>query len=334
MAKPGYRVFDTQVAEIRRMSPHFVRVTFRSDDLRELGWDGPDQRIKVVLPLAASGYDEVPREGDWYSAWRSLPDDRRNPIRTYTIRAARPAAGELDVDFVGHGDGGPASRWIGAAQIGDRMLVIAPDATSEDESGGWEWRPGAARTLLIAGDETAVPAVGAILEQLPADARGAVFLEVPEAGDALELQAPAGVSVQWLPRAEAGGSAGVGVQASAGGPASAGGAAGETGFGACLVAAVTAWADAWVEADPVAAAVQAEAATIAAAPATSELPKLDDDDILWEVPDAADDGGLYAWLAGEATAITTLRRHLVKGLGIDRRRVAFMGYWKLGRAEG
>jgi NADPH-dependent ferric siderophore reductase len=316
MAKPGYRVFDTQVAEIRRMSPHFVRVTFRSDDLRDLGWDGPDQRIKVVLPLAASGYDEVPRDGEWFAAWRALPDDRRNPIRTYTIRAARAAVGELDVDFVAHGDSGPASRWIGEAQLGDRMLIIGPDATSEEESGGWEWQPGAARTLLIAGDETAVPAVGAILEQLPADARGAVFLEVPGADDAIELRAPAGVSVRWLPREDA----------SHGEPAES---AGHGGYGARLVAEVTAWADAWVAADPAAAAVPA------GAPLTErELPALDDDEILWEVPVATDDGGLYAWLAGEASAITTLRRHLVKGIGVDRRRVAFMGYWKLGRAEG
>lgn len=307
MAKPGYRVFDTQVGEIRRMSPHFVRVTFRSDDLREIGWDGPDQRIKVVLPLESSGFDELPTgHADWYSAWRALPDERRNPIRTYTIRAARPEAGELDVDFVAHGDSGPASRWIAAARSGDRMLIVAPDATSDEESGGWEWHPGAARTLLIAGDETAVPAVGAILEQLPDDARGAVFLEVPEAGDGLELRAPVGVDVRWLPRGD---------DAAA--------------YGARLVDAVTEWADAWVAADPAAATIPA------GAPATvRELPALDDEDLVWEVPEAADDGGLYAWLAGEASAITTLRRHLVKGLGVDRRRVAFMGYWKLGRAEG
>jgi NADPH-dependent ferric siderophore reductase len=65
-----------------------------------------------------------------------------------------------------------------------------------------------------------------------------------------------------------------------------------------------------------------------------QLPPLADEELVWEVPEARDDDGLYAWLAGEASAITTLRRHLVKELGIDRRRVAFMGYWKLGRAEG
>jgi NADPH-dependent ferric siderophore reductase len=55
--------------------------------------------------------------------------------------------------------------------------------------------------------------------------------------------------------------------------------------------------------------------------------------VLWEVPDAPADAGLYAWLAGEAGVITGLRRHLVRDLGIERSRVAFMGYWKAGRAE-
>jgi NADPH-dependent ferric siderophore reductase len=150
-----------------------------------------------------------------------------------------------------------------------------------------------------------VPAMGAILEQLPEDARGAVFLEVPDASDALDLAAPAGVEVRWLAR---------GTAADA--------------YGARLVEAVTEWADAWVATDPAATAVPAAPVT------TRELPALGDEELVWEVPEPADDGGLYAWLAGEASAITTLRRHLVKQLGVDRRRVAFMGYWKLGRAEG
>ncbi|MCD5347685.1 siderophore-interacting protein [Agromyces sp. S2-1-8] len=312
MAKPGYRVFETVVGEIRRMSPHFVRVTFRGDDLNDVGWDGPDQRIKVVLPLEGvpegdDGFGCFPRGDDWFGDWRALPDERRNPIRTYTIRDARPETGELDVDFVAHGDSGPASRWIARAEPGERMLLVAPDATSDEPPGGWEWHPGTAGTLLIAGDETAVPAMSAILAQLPASARGAAFLEVPAAGDVLDIEAPPGVVVQWLHR---------------GGDEHA-----EATYGARLVEAVRAWAD-----DELGARGAARAE--AAAPADAELPALADDEILWEVPEATADDGVYAWLAGEATAITTLRRHLVKGLGVDRRRVAFMGYWKLGRAEG
>ncbi|MCD2443967.1 siderophore-interacting protein [Agromyces sp. SYSU K20354] len=315
MAKPGYRVFDTHVGAIERMSPHFVRVTFRGDDLREVGWDGPDQRIKVILPLESTGFADVPSGGDWFTAWRALPDERRNPIRTYTIRDARPELGELDVDFVAHGDGGPASRWIGTAAIGARMLLVAPDATSDEPSGGWEWNPGAARTVLIAGDETAVPAVSAILEQLPADARGVAFLEVPEARDALDVRAPEGVDVRWLPRDSSSDKTDE--------------------YGARLVEAVRAWADEWAAADASGAGATSSAGLASEPPAASnELPAIDDEEILWEVPEPRDDAAFYAWLAGEASAITTLRRHLVKELGVDRRRVAFMGYWKLGRAEG
>ena len=88
------------------------------------------------------------------------------------------------------------------------------------------------------------------------------------------------------------------------------------------------------------AAVTEAAATLAPAGRGSEVEEIDiDADILWEVPRTAKGGAalksaaLYAWLAGEAGAIKTLRRHLVSDCGVDRRRVAFMGYWRLGQAE-
>jgi NADPH-dependent ferric siderophore reductase len=57
-----------------------------------------------------------------------------------------------------------------------------------------------------------------------------------------------------------------------------------------------------------------------------------DSEILWESPQEAH-GGFYAWIAGESAAVKTLRRLLVRDHGIDRSRVAFMGYWRLGRSE-
>jgi NADPH-dependent ferric siderophore reductase len=298
MVKPGYRPYPVVVSAIDRLSPNFVRVTFRGDDLADLGWDGPDQRIKVILPLPGIGIAELPDGDDWYERWRRLPDDARNPMRTYTIRSADRHARELVVDFVAHGDSGPASRWIGGAAVGDELLVIGPDATSDEDSGGYEWRPGRATTLLVAGDETATPAVAAILESLPDDARGAVFLEVPTRADVLPLRVPAGVELTWVARDDGG----------------------DAGYGERLSGAVRAWADAWISG-----AGGAHRGADVAAPAP--------DEILWEVPAAPDAPGLYAWLAGEAGAITGIRRHLVRELGIDRSRVAFMGYWKIGRAE-
>ena len=296
MSYHPYKTFRTTVARITPLSPHFTRITFTGEDLTHFGTDGLDQRIKLIIPFAdgtvtdVGQLDESLSMGEWYRAWRELPDDKRNPIRTYTIRAPRPEQHEIDIDFVLHGTDGPASAWATHAQIGDELQVVGPDARAEDV-GGIEWKPGAATQVLIAGDETAAPAICSIVESLPEDAVGEVYVEVPTDADALTLTAPAGVQVTWLGR---------------------GGAA----HGVRVSAAVHAWGRAR-------AAVASETA----------LTDPDPEEVLWEVPDAVA-GAEYAWLAGEAGTITALRRHLVRDLGIDRRSIAFMGYWRQGRAEG
>lgn len=299
-----FRVFDVWVKRIVELAPSFRRITFGGDDLHEFADNGFDQRIKFFLPLPDRGFDTVPRGDDWYTAWRELPDDARHPIRTYTVRAVRQAEQEIDVDVVLHGDAGPASRWAGAAQVGDPLVILGPNALHGGTHGGVDFVPPAhADRLLIAGDETAVPAIAAILERLPRDARGEALLEVPVTGDELTIDAPAGVTVRWLPRDGAD-------------------------HGARLVPAV-------------------ETACARLMPGEAPLPahaEPEDVDIehglLWEVP--VDENGaplrrsaaLYAWLAGEAGAIKTLRRHLVGACGVDRKAVAFMGYWREGRCEG
>jgi NADPH-dependent ferric siderophore reductase len=73
-----------------------------------------------------------------------------------------------------------------------------------------------------------------------------------------------------------------------------------------------------------------------AAPAPQALDDVDvDAEILWEVPEdlPRPTSGPYAWLAGEAGTVKGLRRHLVQEAGLDRGSVAFMGYWRLGKAS-
>jgi NADPH-dependent ferric siderophore reductase len=291
---PSYRPFAVSVARVQRLSANFTRVTFTGPDLNQFGTAGLDQRIKVILPLPGLGVSTFPQDDDWYGAWRNLPDERRNPIRTYTVRNARPEHREVDIDFVTHGDAGPASRWVRAALVGDEIAIVGPLADGDNPSVGIEWAPGNANTVLIAGDETAAPAICAILAALPRDARGCAHIEVPATDDILETSAPAGVTVTWLPR---------------------NGAA----HGSALETAVKGWT----------------ARFITAHHTGADLPDVDiDEGILWEVPDgSALDGELYAWLAGEASMIKRMRRFLVSEVGIDRRQVAFMGYWRDGRAE-
>ncbi|MEU7751690.1 siderophore-interacting protein [Micromonospora sp. NPDC049171] len=290
-----YRVFAVTVRAVRRLSPSFTRVTFTGADLDRFADNGDDQRIKLALPLPGERGVDLPQGADWYATWRALPEHRRPPIRTYTVRAVRPHLAEVDVDLVLHGDGGPATRWARRVGAGDQIAIVGPDSAYEGDHGGAEFRPSAGGSLLLAGDETAVPAIASICERLPREARGVVLLEVPDADDVLPLAAPPGVEVRWLPR-------------------------GDDAHGSRLVPAVTVAAG----------ELLAPGATAATAPVAD----VDvDTEILWEVPDEVTVTPLYAWLAGEAGVIRNLRRHLVAERGLDRRAVAFMGYWRLGRAD-
>jgi NADPH-dependent ferric siderophore reductase len=293
-----WRFFSTEVRAVRRLSPSFVRVTLTGDDLDRFADNGFDQRIKLIPPLPGAGHEHLPTGDDWYARWRELDGERRNPIRTYTIRAVRPELREIDVDMVLHGVHGPASRWAVEAVPGSAMVVMGPNADHDGVHGGIDFHPPAhTECILLGGDETAVPAISSILANLPADATGEALLEVPDSGDALDLAAPPGVRVTWLGRD------------------------GAT-HGEMLVPALRA-------------AVRRLLGDGSRKARATELEDVDvDQDILWEVPEPVTDvSRFYAWLAGEAAVIKTLRRHLVAECGVDRRSVAFMGYWRLGRAE-
>jgi NADPH-dependent ferric siderophore reductase len=308
------RAYRTMVARVQRLSPNFLRFTLQDDALRHFYTGGLDQRIKLLLPrpdgtLPDLGlFDEpAPDTMVWYNAWRQLPDAERNPLRTYTVRSIRPREDQIDVDFVVHGTEGPASAWAMRAEVGDELVIIGPDGRSAKAGGGIEFNPGTARDILLAGDETAVPAICAILEMLPERIHGEAYLEIPTRADALDVVNRSGVEIYWLPRDGAE-------------------------RGEPLTKAVQNWGrrraeifaqrrSSWQPSrEPVGAPSGAESFT-----------ELNDGDLLWEVADA-DGFREYAWLAGEAGVITGLRRHLVKDIGLSRKQVSFMGYWKQGRA--
>jgi NADPH-dependent ferric siderophore reductase len=303
-ALPRWLFFDTVVARVRPLGPSTVRITLTGPALRGFGVAGDDQRVKLVLAPDRAALDVLRAAGpEWYPAFCALPDGRRPVLRTYTVRAARPELAEVDLDVVLHGvvDGvagghaGPAATWAATAAPGDPVVLMGPDRPGRGRAWGVEWAPPATATrLLLAGDETAVPAVGAIVESLPPGRRAVAVLEVPEAGDAQDLRLPDGVTVRWLARAD-------------------------RPRGELLVPAVhAALVDLGVCAAP------------APAPEDVDL----DTGPLWEVPEDPGAGAdCYAWLAGEAGVVRRLRRHLVADLGVDRRAVAFMGYWREGRSE-
>jgi NADPH-dependent ferric siderophore reductase len=318
---PAYRPFEAAVQRVLRLSPHFVRVTFTGPDFHLFGTSGLDQRIKLLLPHADGGLCDIGAadpttivEGTWYARWRDLPADERNPVRTYTVRSIRPDRRELDVDMVlhepvpGQADG-PATAWLRRAKVGDRVVVVGPDARTPDPTVGLDWRPGGARHLLLVGDETAAPAICSIVEQLPAGVTAQAFVEVPGNADILNVYPRGRSRVTWVAR-DAGCVTAEGFQAVA--PR-----------GQLLHQAVATWLPRHMS--------ELESVVRQTPDALEEIDV--DTELLWDSPVDPTTGDFYAWIAGEAATVKALRRHLVSEVGVARSNVAFMGYWRHGRCE-
>ena len=197
-----FRFFDARVTGSRRLGPTMVRITFGGEQLRAFASGGRDQSFSLFLPHPGQDAPVVPAGvgAEWFARWRETDPAVRAVMRSYTVRAQRPEQAEVDVDFALHGDAGPASRWAARARAGDRAVLLGP-ALADNRSVGFRPPPGTDR-VLVAADETAMPAAGAILDWLPAGMRADVWIEVPDAGDIQALPTAADAAITWLVRGD------------------------------------------------------------------------------------------------------------------------------------
>ena len=183
-------LFHTVVRQVDRLSPGFLRVTVGGDQLHRFAPYGLDQRIKILVPH--EGYpavfdDELLHESEWRRRWRDLPGADRPVLRSYTVSAVRPEHRGVDLDFYVHELPGPASDWAMRAVIGDRLLLSGPDVRLNDHRHGIQWAPGRAAEVLLAGDETAFPAIRGIALALRPAVHARILLEVGDPLDAVWL---------------------------------------------------------------------------------------------------------------------------------------------------
>jgi NADPH-dependent ferric siderophore reductase len=197
-----FAFFDLSVVRTERIGRSLMRVTFGGEGLSccDGGFQGGgrDQRIKVFLPHPGQAEPVVPAEAgeEWYARWREMDPEVRGVMRTYTVAAQRP--GELDVDFAIHGLRGPASRWACAAAPGDRVTVLGP---VEADNAGVDFRPPTGTEwVLLAGDESALPAIAAILAWLPEGTVVRTWIEVAHSTDVRWLPSAAEADITWLIR--------------------------------------------------------------------------------------------------------------------------------------
>ncbi len=180
------------VVRTTRLTPHVVRVVFGGEGLAGFAPEHTDSYVKLLFPPAGAPY-AAPFDVD--DVQERLPREQWPVTRTYTVRAWDAAAGELTIDFVVHGDEGVAGPWAVAARPGDTLQVLGPGgAYTPAADAGWH---------LLAGDETALPAIAAALEALPAGARAEVFVEVAGPEEEQPLAGGPGVRVTWVHRGRA-----------------------------------------------------------------------------------------------------------------------------------
>ncbi|WP_405358747.1 siderophore-interacting protein [Kitasatospora sp. NBC_00085] len=192
-----------QVIDVERITPRMARITLAADALVESVDRTPDQQVKLCFPRPGQEGPRLPAQGDdpmsWYQAYLAVPEAERPWMRSFTLRRRRPGTRVVEIDFVLHGDTGPASAWAGRARPGERLGMVgpselyAPPVPLGAAVAGADW-------VLLAGDETALPAVGTLLEALPAGTPTVAYLEVADAAERQLLDTRADLTVHWLHR--------------------------------------------------------------------------------------------------------------------------------------
>lgn len=162
-----------------------MRVGLAGPDLAGLSVEEPAASVRLLLPSPPAREIEVPR---WNGNEFLLADGRRPAIRTFTPRRLDTQALELDLDIVIHGSG-VASQWAETVAVGDRAAVSGPGRGYAIDTD--------ARAFLLAGDETALPAISQLLEALPVDRLVEVHIEVSHADARIPLPAHPPAQVSW-----------------------------------------------------------------------------------------------------------------------------------------
>ncbi|CAM3056450.1 NADPH-dependent ferric siderophore reductase [Mycobacterium intermedium] len=188
----GRPVQSFEVVGTEQLTRHMVRVRLGGSGFDTFVPNGfTDSYVKLVFVPDDIDVAELPQPLT-SDSFNGLPPEKRPPVRTLTVRRVDKEAREIVIDIAVHGEHGVAGQWAANAQPGQPIYLMGPSgAYAPDPDADWH---------LLAGDESALPAIAAALEALPADAVGKAFIEVAGPEDEIPLTAPESVDVNWVYR--------------------------------------------------------------------------------------------------------------------------------------
>jgi NADPH-dependent ferric siderophore reductase len=188
----GRPVHAFEVVGSEELTSHMVRVMLGGS-----GFDTftpskfTDSYVKLIFVTDDVDIAALPRPLT-LDSFAGVPAEKRPVIRTLTVRRVDPAARQLTIDVVVHGEHGAAGLWAAAAEPGQPVYLMGPSgAYAPDPAADWH---------LFAGDESALPAISVALEALPPTAIGKAFIEIAGPEDEIPLTVPEGIQVDWIYR--------------------------------------------------------------------------------------------------------------------------------------
>ena len=178
-----------EVVDVQRVTPHLVRITLAGEDLRDYVDNGGDQHVAVLF----FGDEVIVPDPFTGAAMKRMRPYVRPRMRRYTIRRFEPESRTLEIDVLVHDDDGPGTQWASSVRVGDLVYWWGPTEA-------WHPDPGTEHVLLV-GDETALPAIEAIVRETAARIRVSVVAEVTGAQDEPYLAEVAhSAEITWVHR--------------------------------------------------------------------------------------------------------------------------------------
>lgn len=159
---------ELKVSRKEYITPHYIRIYLTGEKVPLFENTTNGVNNKILIPPKGLHKIHFPEFDYKKRQWYPMPEEVRPSVRTYTHRGIDLRTNEIWIDFVAHGDEGPASTWAIAAQPGDVLGVLMKDGKTELYA--------KAENYLLIADATGIPVIAAILEDLPETAKGTCII--------------------------------------------------------------------------------------------------------------------------------------------------------------